>query len=88
MDGQITRKDFIDVFTKRPDGAGPMPREELLQRLDIVLSTYQEGTPVTVKHAANTLRGALIRLAQAYGDAEVSAKVDKLVTKSLDITGI
>lgn len=88
MDRQITKKDFIDAFTKRSDDAGPMPREELLRRLDIVLNTYNEGVPVTAKHAVNTLRGALIRLAQAYGDAEVTEKVDKLVTNTLDITGI
>lgn len=88
MDGQITRKDFIDMFTRRPDNAGPMPREELLQRLDIALSTYDNGMPVTAQHAANTLRGALIRMAQAYGDPDVSAKVDTLIAKTLDITGI
>lgn len=86
--GQITKKDFIDAFTKRSDDAGPMPREELLHRLDSALSTYSDGTPPTVMHVANTLRGALIRLAQSYGDPEVSTKVDMLIVKSLETTGI
>ncbi len=82
---QITKQTFVDAL-KRPDDAGPMPQEELVRRLDIMLSIFDEQT--TPKSAANVLRGALIRLAQAYGDPEVSAKVDKIVSNTLEVTGI
>lgn len=85
-DRVITKQAFIDAFTKRPDDAGPMSREELLRRLDITLSTFKNET--TAKDAVHALRGALIRMAQAYGDEAVSVKIDLLVALTLDITGI
>jgi hypothetical protein len=78
----ISKQSFIDAFTHRPDDAGPMPREELLRRLDIILSTFNEQS--TRKSTADALRGALIRLAQAYGDPEVSAKVDKIILQAYE----
>ncbi len=85
---EITQKDFIDAFTKRPDDAGPMPVEELLRRLDISLGTLKGETPPKPKDAANVLRGALIRLAQAYDHPEVTAKVNEIVTRTAAITGL
>jgi len=88
----ITKQSFIDAFTQRPDGTGAMPADELLQRLDMILNSIKADAASNEKrlpvHAANSLRGALIRLAQAYGNAQVEEKVRELVSITADITGI
>jgi hypothetical protein len=91
-DHSITKHTFIDIFTQRPTDAGPMPTDELLHRLDITLAAIKEDQKTGEKRlavaAANCLRGALIRLSQAYGDAAVEQKVRELVSITADITGI
>jgi hypothetical protein len=82
----ITKQMLVDAVTQRPEGAPPISREELLHRLDIILATFTG--PVSAQSAANTLRGALIRLAQAYGDPLVEAKINRLIGLTLDIPGI
>lgn len=88
---EITKMSFINAFTQRDDSA-PMPADELLHRLDITINALSEAQGRGDKRlptvAANCLRGALIRLAQAYGNAEVSAKVGELVEMTTNITGI
>lgn len=82
----ITQQMLIDALTQRPEGAPPIPREELLQRLDIILATFTG--PVSAQSATNALRGALIRVAQAYGDPLVEAKVNRLIGLTLNVPGI
>lgn len=89
----ITRQSFIDIFTQRPNDVGAMPADELIQRLDIILGSLKTAMDSNEKNrlpvqAANCLRGALIRLAQAYGNAQVEEKVRDLVSMTTDITGI
>ena len=91
-DNQITKHDFIRIFTTRPEGAGAMPISELQQRLDITLNQLKHDVESKDKRlpasAANCLRGALIRCAQTIDDPMVSAKIDELVAITADITGI
>ena len=89
---EITRYDFITAFTARPESAGAMLIDELSQRLDITLTQLKADIAASEKRlpvsAANCLRGALIRCAQAINDPEITAKVNELIALSTDITGI
>lgn len=96
---EITPQSFassmIDAFTHRPPDVGPMEASELLRRLEITLNSLKEQTQPGLKGvrpphvvACNCLCGALIRLSQAYGNAEVEAKCRELVAMATDITGI
>ena len=83
---------FIDDCTQRDMAQFPMPRDELVQRMDVVLNQLKENMAANDNRlpvsAANCLRGALIRLSQAYSDEQVSRRVYELVSLTLDITGI
>jgi hypothetical protein len=88
---EITRKDFIDAFTRR-DTTDAMPTDELCMRLDITLNALKEAQANDDKRlatvAVNCLRGALIRLSQAYGDPQVETKVQELISITTNIIGI
>lgn len=59
-----------------------MDKAELLARLDIIL-----GTECTSAYGAfNQLNGALIRVTQAYGDSEVTERVDRLWRRAVEFT--
>lgn len=87
----ITKKDLIYAFTGRP-GERSLSTPELLERLDIGLASLKEAQASQDKRlavaAANALRGALIRLSQAYGDPDVAARVDEFVGITAEIGGI
>jgi hypothetical protein len=89
----ITKKDLIYAFTGHPaDPERHLTTPELLKRLDIGLKSLKEARDKKDRRlevaAANGLRGALIRLAQAYGDPEVGAKVDQFIDLTVDIINI
>jgi hypothetical protein len=93
---QITRMSFVRAFTARPKGAGPMPKEELMDRLTLALTACREQTanhdpkkdrPIAVI-VSNCLCGALIRMAQAYGDPGVEFLIDVLVEESVNTLGV
>lgn len=89
----ITKKDLIYAFTGHPaDPSRHLTTPELLKRLDIGLNSLKEAIVTKDRRlevaAANGLRGALIRLAQAYGDPEVAARVDEYITLTVDIINI
>lgn len=88
----ITKMDLIKAFTSRPADAGAMPLDELVRRLDIALNQLKEDIAASEKRlpvsAANCLRGALIRCAQAINDPDVSEKINELVAITADISGI
>lgn len=90
---EITKKDLIYAFTGHPADPGrKLSTPELLERLDIGLKSLKEAKASQDERlevaAGNALRGALIRLAQAYGDAEVGAKVDEFIGLTVDIINI
>jgi len=90
---EITKKDLIYAFTGHPaDPTRKLTTQELLARLDIGLKSLKEAREQKDRRlevaAANGLRGALIRLAQAYGDPEVGAKVDEFIDLTIDIINI
>lgn len=89
----ITKKDLIYAFTGHPaDPARKLSTPELLERLDIGLKSLKEARGAKDRRlevaAANGLRGALIRLAQAYGDPEVATRVDEYIDLTIDIINI
>ena len=87
---EITPKTFLDIFTRRSQ-PGAMTKDELLQRMDITLSTLDrpEGEPrPTARDIVNCYRGILLRFAQAIDDPEVTAKVEELMDKSLKYVGL
>lgn len=95
-DELISKKTFVDVFTQR-DSSAPMEIGELYHRLDIILTSLTDQykgakesgklhQSVTLKQsAANTLRGALIRMAQYINDEKLTQQVDALVSLTLDV---
>lgn len=89
----ITPKDLIYTFTGHPGEHDKTPSTpDLLKRLDISLARLKEaqvqGESRLEDTAANCLRGALIRLSQAYGDQEVAKKVDELIEITSNIGGL
>jgi hypothetical protein len=89
----ITKKDLIYAFTGHPaDPSRKLSTPELLERLDIGLKSLKEARDKKDRRlevaAANGLRGALIRLAQAYGDPEVAARVDEYIDLTIDVINI
>lgn len=87
------RQRFIESCTQRDLANGPMPTDELLERLDISLSALKEAMANPNEKrlpmaGADCLRGALIRLSQAYSHSQVSAKVYELISLTTDIQGI
>lgn len=90
---EITKKGLIYAFTGHPaDPTRKLSNPELLERLDIGLTSLKEARARQDKRlevaAANGLRGALIRLAQAYGNPEVAARVDEYIDLTIDIINI
>ncbi len=88
---ELHRHDFVLAFAQRDPELGPMPKDELIKRLssDIqALESAKEKPERLVIAASNCVCGALIRLAQAYGDKEVEEKVWALVKEVVTIVGI
>lgn len=89
---EITKRGFIYAFTGHPYQEEPMPPDELIKRLDVMLTSLKADIASGDKRlpvgASNALRGFVIRLCQAYGDREVAERVDELIGITSEITGI
>ena len=69
---------------------GPIPIDDLLKRLDIIIETMEKGIvePQAQRVVVNGLRGALIRMAQAQNNEAVNTRIETIVTLSLKVFGL
>ncbi len=93
MDKRITAKLFMDAFTRRHDDI-PMQKEELLKRLNIMLTQLKQSAEEQEKlvdkmrqqvSTVNVLRGALIRMGQFSNDKEIQAVLDDIISLSMEV---